>query len=202
MTRTQDVLLDILNPVRDIYLSRILEEMSAALDRDFVCKTDMPRRTHGGEMLRSGALNLPERYDLYTEHNGHPRAFDVEDGLQVRFDPVFTRLKNGAPVSISPFRWNALPIYVVVGDQGTDWQPVRHWFLEAFQPRFEDDTPEFHGVIHRCHGPVAKGSGWTFEVDLGSAPVDCLTDLLTALDACHATKVSLGTVTTSATDDA
>lgn len=192
MTRTQGVLLDVLTPVRDIFLSRLLEEMASALDKGFECETDVLRRNTAGKIERIGALSLPERFDLATEVRGDTATFDVTDSLVIRFDPFDLTLSSGTHVRISPFQWNNLHLVVELqGIDEPDWQPIRHWFLEAFQIRFDEDTPEFHGAIHRLNGPTKVGKAWVFNLDLGTASVDCLTDLFTALEQCNAKAVEL-----------
>ncbi|MBB5515115.1 hypothetical protein FHS89_001125 [Rubricella aquisinus] len=192
MTRTQGVLLDVLTPVRDIFLSRLLEEMASALDKGFECETDVLRRIPSGSVERAGSLNLPERYDLATEVRGDTATFDVTDSLVVRFDPFSLQLGNGANVRISPFQWNDLHVAVELRRGVTpNWQPIRRWYLEAFQVRFDEDTPEFHGVIHRLTGPEKVGATWVFNLDLGTASVDCLTDLFDALEQCQAANIEL-----------
>ncbi|MGB0497324.1 MAG: hypothetical protein ACPGID_03210 [Rubricella sp.] len=191
MTRTQGVLLDILTPVRDIFLSRLLEEMADALERGFECDTDVVRRDERGDLYRSGPLHLPERYDLATDAGRERATFDVEDSLVVRFDPMNLTLSNGAPVTILPFQWNAVVVAVDLEEGKPDWGGVRRWYLENFQSRFDEDTPEFHGAIHRLQGPEGGPRSWRMTLDLGTASVDCLADLLEAFAVMGAQRVSL-----------
>lgn len=191
MTRTQGLLLDILTPVRDIFLSHLLEEMGKALDRDFEVETDVVRRDDKGELEKSGPLGLPQRADMAMKTGRDRRYFDITDDLFVEFDPLMLRLTNGAPVSIAPFKWNQLQAVVNTKTETPDWQPVRRWYLEAFQSRFDEDSPEFHGVVHRLTGPEGKETSWRFEVDLGTANVDSVADLLEAFSTVDCTKVEL-----------
>lgn len=193
MTRTQGLLLDILTPVRDIFLSRMLEEMAAALDRNHEVQTDVVRREEtGGALDRTGPFKLPVRADLATDTRSGRKFYDIDDDLMVEFDPLVTAMPKGGEVQISPFRWNHLQVDVrIAEDRGPDWQPLRRWYLEGFQPRFDEDTPEFQCVLHRLSGPSGAGPDYRFEIDLGTASVDAIPDLLEALEQCGARRVML-----------
>jgi hypothetical protein len=183
--------LDTLTPVRDIFLSHLLEEMGRALDRNFQVETDPVRREPSGELSKTGPLGLPMRGDFSTTVNGEQSYFDITEELFVEFDPLMVRLDNNAPVSIAPFKWNQLQAIVHTRHGNPNWQPIRRWYLEAFQSRFDEDSPEFHGVIHRISGPEGGPNRWRFEIDLGTANVDVIADMLEALNAVDVTHVEL-----------
>ncbi|MEM6679387.1 MAG: hypothetical protein AAF675_16105 [Pseudomonadota bacterium] len=72
------------------------------------------------------------------------------------------------------------------------WLPLRRWYLEWFQSRFSDEAPDLEGALHALEGPVEDPAGWRFTIDLGSAPVEALSDLVLALSATGAARVRIG----------
>lgn len=197
MTRTQGLLLDTLTPVRDISMSYLLEEMGRALDRNFEVITDPMRRDENGNLEKWSVLGLPVRSDLETRVNGSQAYFDISEDLFIEFDPLMLRLQNDAPVSISPFKWSDMQVALTTQSAPKNWKPLRQWYLEAFQERFDRDSPDIHGVVHSLNGPYGGPENWQFSVDLGTANVDVISDLLTALNALNATRVEIFGVETS-----
>ncbi|RED18243.1 hypothetical protein [Pontivivens insulae] len=195
MTRADDVLEEILNPARDLFLARVLEEIAFAADRDYDCETDVIRRDVDGGLERFGPLNLPERRDLQARRNGQEFRFDVTETQSVQFDAFKLLHGDLGEVLIHPFRWQALSVYfsTKADETGTvpNWGALRLWFLEAFQVRFSEASEEFRCTVHALRGPERTDTGWTIKLDLGSMPVEGLHDLLDALGRLDASDVTL-----------
>ena len=197
MTRADDVLEEILNPARDLYLARVLEEIAFAAQRDYDCETDVIRRDVDGMLERFGPLNLPERRDVQASRNGQQFRFDVTETQVVQFDCF--KLLHGqlGEVRVNPFQWQALKVnFTTEGFEDgivPNWNPLRLWYLEAFQIRFSDASDEFHCTVHALRGPERVETGWSVDLDLGSMPVAGLHELLDALALVGATSVQLST---------
>ena len=69
---------------------------------------------------------------------------------------------------------------------------MRRWFLEWFQARFGEESPDLLGVAHGVEGPVASGSGWRFTVDLGSTSVSGFIAMLEAFGQTGCARIAVG----------
>ncbi|MEM9010333.1 MAG: hypothetical protein AAGE18_03845 [Pseudomonadota bacterium] len=189
MTNIKDMLLDVLAPVRDIYLARLLEEMSEAYGAGYDVETEVVARQSDGALLRAGPLALPMRRDLRMIDRDGRMESDVTGDLGVSFDRVRLCDETGCEVEITPFQWDTLELDIQLGPDASSWQPLRLWFLEWFQTRFNEDLPDFKGVVHALSGPDLIDGRWWAQIDLGSAPVDAFDKLITALGDCGARSV-------------
>ena len=192
MTRNDDMLQAILSPARDLYLARVLEEIAAASEQDYDCDTDSERREEDGRLARFGPLKLPQRHDIRARRANRTVFYDVQNAQIMRFDPFTYVARLGGEVLISPFQWHDLCVLFALPQRPRDWMPVRRWYLEAFQARFDEASPDFRGTIHSLSGPERAPDGrWRLRLDLGSAPVDVLHDLVDMLTGMKASAVEL-----------
>ncbi|QPH55718.1 hypothetical protein [Pontivivens ytuae] len=191
MTRTGDHLTDVLQPVRDLNLARILEEIALATGQNYDCEADVAMREADGSLFRTGTMRLPRRRDIQAKKGARVFFFDVTDRHAVNFEPFNYDLPGGPSVHIKPFQWNDVSIRFVMQDDEPSWDPIRRWYLEAFQTRFDEDTPEFHGTVHSLVGPERIRGFWHIGLDLGSAPVESLRELLEVLGGMGAAKLQL-----------
>lgn len=193
MTRADDLLDEILSPVRDLFLARVLEEIAFASDRDYDCEADVIRHDAHGQLERTGPLNLPMRRDIQASRNGQQFRFDVNDTLGVTFDPFSYLHARLGEVRVAPFQWNTLCVDFQSEDISIlpNWDPLRRWYLEAFQIRFSDDSEEFRCTVHSLRGPERHDGAWRIILDLGSMPVADMHGLLDALAMLGARQVHL-----------
>jgi len=56
--------------------------------------------------------------------------------------------------------------------------PLRNWYLEWFQTRRVQNAAGLRGAVHRITGPIITDQRMGFEIDLGTAPVEALHDLI------------------------
>lgn len=190
MTRSDDMLQAIMSPVRDLYLARVLEEIARASMQEYDCDTDVERRDESGALSRFGVLKLPQRHDIRARRDARTVFYDVVDGQEMRFDPFDYSARLGGKATVTPFQWNDLCVLFSLDRPPVNWVPVRRWYLDAFQARFDEDSPDFRGTIHALQGPEKAEDGrWRMRIDLGSAPVEVLHDLVDMLTMLNATAV-------------
>jgi hypothetical protein len=186
--------MDVLEPVRDIAVGEILESLAESLDRGLDVRTEPKQRTPQGGIAREGRLALPRRCDLLVRRREGDLVRQVRSEKLLRFEPVTLVEPDGFVCVITPFRWDAALVVVTAGalTHEPDWGPVRRWYLEWFQSRFTDEAPDLDGSLHRLSGPETLEDGWRFELDLGSAPVEALSDMIGAFAATGVARIRIG----------
>ena len=182
----------LLEPVRDLAVGRLLQEIAEALARGGRVRHEPALRSAEGRILREGALHLPRRADLAITRGGHTVFRDVEAGGKLSFEPVTIEALHGCAATIAPFRWEAAWLSVELHQGKLDLTPIRRWFLEAFQSRYGELAPDLDGAVHALSGPRRAGSACAFRCDLGSAPVETFADMLEAFARSGATFLHVG----------
>lgn len=188
---------DLLDQIRDQYLApfraAISEQAGAEPPSTFVAEPIL--RDEDGEPAREGGLDLPMRGDLFILKD-EPEGRNIDSEALIGFDPVNVAGPNGLAVTFTPFVWDMLDVTlggVVIDD--TDWTPLVDWFDRWF------DEEEAHpvgpdglsGVIHGLSEPADEDDAVVFTVDLGSAPVEALEELIEALALLGAASCRFGT---------
>lgn len=191
MNRLDARLTDVLEPVRDVAVGDILESMARSLDRGYDVRAEPKHRDASGLVTREGRLSLPRRGDLQVRYNGHDLTEELDSGALLAFEPVTLVEPDGFVCVITPFRWNRARVIVERSGEDPDWGPIRRWYLEWFQSRFSEEAPDLDGAVHRLNGPEETADGWLFEIDLGSAPVDTLSDMIGAFAATGAQRIRI-----------
>jgi hypothetical protein len=163
---------DVLGPVRDLHVAALLETLARELDAGGEVDAEPVDRTAEGRILRRQPLNLPSRRDLRSTRDGRATTLRAPGGrAPLSFAPISVEVTRGLTVRIAPFDWSRAQVSARAAAGAPDWTPVRRWFLEWFQARYGEESPDLLGVVHRLDGPEADGDGWRFTVDLGSASV-------------------------------
>lgn len=192
MNRLDGRLADVLDPVRDIAVGEILETMARRLESGAQVQQEPMRRDASGQVIRTGKLSLPRRGDLQVTAGGRTLVQQVECEKMLCFEPVTLIEPDGFVAVIQPFRWDAAPVFAE-GEQATpNWAPIRRWFLEWFQSRYAEVSPDLDGAVHGIEGPDEWDGGWRFRVDFGSAPIDALTDLIGAFASTGVSRIRIG----------
>ena len=179
--RLTDHLTDLLSPVRDLHVAALLETMASELQRGADVDAEPVERDAEGRIRRRGALDLPTRQDLRVRRDGRTLLRRVPGQPGLRFAPIRSALTELAAVHIGPFDWSDVTVRAHRAAGQPNWTPLRRWFLEWFQARFGEESPDLLGVVHRLDGPQEEDGGWRFTIDLGSASVAGFIDLLAAL---------------------
>jgi hypothetical protein len=139
--------------------------------------------TDSGEMAQVGHTHLPARLDLCRVEAGRvTEAVRIAATELLVFDPVEFVWGKRLSVALSPFTWDACalrfdppaepPLETLVA-----W--YRRWFDEGDA---RSPTNVFPGnVVHSMSDPLQQGDAWWVILDLGSARLPALSELLDAL---------------------
>jgi hypothetical protein len=196
--RLTEHLPDLLMPVRDIYVAAILETMARELEQGAEVDAEPVERDGEGRIQRRGSLDLPARHDLRVGRGGRALMRRVPCDLGVDFRPVSAVMADMAAVRIAPFTWCQATVRAQRVRGRPNWTPLRRWFLEWFQARFGEESPDLLGVVHSLDGPHEDAGGWRFTIDFGSASVACFAAMLEALAQSGCTEITIGETETAA----
>ncbi|MCL5776700.1 hypothetical protein M1105_06830 [Limibaculum sp. FT325] len=192
MNRLDSRLADLLGPVRDVTVGALLEVLARRLDSGAEIEAEPMQREGEGRVARDGTLQLPRRGDLRVTAGGRSLVERVASPAPLAFAPVTLVEADGFVTTLSPFRWDAAAIVVTAAQPRPNWAPIRRWFLEWFQSRYADVAPDLAGAVHSIDGPEKLGQQWRFTADLGSAPIECISDLIGAFVATGASRIHIG----------
>jgi hypothetical protein len=185
-------LAELLEPLRDQAVGSLLEAMARALETGAAVVPEPELRDDAGRVLRQGPLNLPQRGDLEITRDGDSRLRRVEGGPAPEGESLVARTAEGFEAEIHAFRWDAAEFTLLSRGVSPDWAPLRLWFLEWFQSRYSEVSPDLYGALHSLQGPEDVPGGYAFILDFGSAPAACVTDLIAAAAATGAESMRLG----------
>lgn len=190
--RARDDIADLLEPVRDLYVSELLNGLAEALGSPGEVDAEPVDRDADGRIRRHAPLDLPMRHDLRVCANGRAvmRRIPGRNGLD--FSPQTLRIGDFGAARIAPFNWGAADIRIAGAPGVPNWTPIRRWYLEWFQARFGEESPDLLGVVHALGGPVEGGSSWRMTIDFGSASVSCFAALLDAFANTGCAEVRIG----------
>jgi hypothetical protein len=197
MMRLNDHLPDLLAPIRDLYVAALLETMAEELNGGAEVDAEPVVRDGEGRIRRRGTLDLPQRHDLRVGRGDRALMRKVPPGAILGFDPVSATLSDIASVSIGPFQWSAVTVHARKAAGKPNWTPLRRWYLEWFQARFGEESPDLLGVVHGLDGPHDDKGGWRFDIDLGSASPACFAAMLEALAQSGCAEIRVGEVATA-----
>lgn len=169
--RLNPELADVLEPVRDIHVAGLLELMARELTLGADVEAEPVDRGADGRIRRHPPLDLPRRHDLRVAREGRVLTLRAPNHATLRFAPIDHAISDVSSLRIAPFCWGAVTLLARGAAGAPNWTPVRRWFLEWFQARFGEESPDLLGVAHAVDGPVAEKDGWRFTIDLGSASV-------------------------------
>jgi hypothetical protein len=182
-----------LGPMRDLHVSDLLERMARAIDAGSDVAPEPLARTPAGALARTRVLHLPFRRDLGVSSGArmlHPR---IDTPLDPTADPRPIALCSGSfALRVTPFQWQAAELRLQGKAGALTWAPLRLWFLEWVQPRKGDEAPDLLGTVHSMSDPQDIPGGARLRIDFGSAPVDCVPELLDALARTGAEHGALG----------
>lgn len=195
--RLTEQIADLLEPVRDVYVADLLAAQAEALGKGADVDAEPVDRDGAGHIRRFPPLVLPVRHDFAIRRDDVTRLKRVPGVSALRFDPIVAPVSDVVSARIAPFNWGAVVVHAEAAHGGgaasqPDWTPLRRWFLEWFQARFGEESPDLLGVVHRLSGPDPDGTGWRFTVDLGSCSVRGFLAMLDALAASGCADIRIG----------
>jgi len=147
-----------------------------------------------GEVVGEGQYDLPVRVDLVLVEDTVPTEKVMVSPDKALSFTAFDAIVNGLPVRISPFGWDYAHVRAHTPDSSLDFGKLCAWFFGWFdiEDTHDEDGDGLYGVVHYMSDPKLTPSGFSFVVDLGSAPVDALVSLMAALKDMGATRVEVG----------
>lgn len=139
-------------------------------------------RGRDGSAIYDGTMRTPYRCDLLHKQTFESVSVDATERIQM--DAVYVDIEN-TRVHVSGFSWDALTLDIEGMRQDAAEQLMRSWFLQWFDEN--DSNPAnaegLYGLVHFISDPVQVETVIRFTVDLGSAPVGAMTELIEVL--CH-----------------
>ena len=159
----------------------MLHAQAAAIDAGAEIEAEPIRRDADGQIRRDGPLELPSRGDLGVTREGRTLVRQIEGGAGPDFEPFEAFVSPDFTAAIHPFAWDHAVLEMQGRQDMPNWTPLRHWFLEWFQARPSEISPELAGAVHRLDGPYRGPDGWRATADFGSAPASCIPALIAAV---------------------
>ncbi len=162
---------------------------------DLGCGEPALRLADGSVCCAPDGLQLPLWHDLvFADDEGkwHP---EHADSHTIRFErAVHTHWEGRIEITIRQILWDYLEIHCSPWPVANDWAPLRAWFLQWFDSDDvkEPDAEGLSGVVHFISDPETLNDGFRLFVDLGSAPLDALGDLLNRLAELGVARCSFG----------
>jgi hypothetical protein len=139
-------------------------------------------------------LKLPEvfqhsRLDVAWREEGKPK------GMQIRVDqPVDPESREfhvlgGGVIKLRHFRWDQSTFSFF--RSSPPLAEMEKWLTRWFDLKetFPADEDGLHGVVHQMSYPISRGTRHYFTLDLGSAPVEAMRELLAVLIESGATRL-------------
>lgn len=148
-------------------------------------------RRADGTPAGDGRLDTPCRCDLVRKTLGGVQSVNATEC--VRVEPLRVEL-GGVPVSVAAFSWDWLTLRIAGLSEADASALMRNWFLRWFDK--DDEKPRnaegLRGVVHSVGDPVHVAGCLRFQIDLGSAPVGAVSELIEDLLRHGATGMALG----------
>lgn len=192
MTISADDLVERLSGLRQPVVAALLEAQANALNRGAEIDPEPIQRDASGVIVRSGPLNLPQRGDLATSRDGRTLIHRVETPPGPAFEPFPAYDGPDFSAQIQPFAWDNAVLDMKTNQSQPAWTALRHWFLEWFQARPTELSPELSGAVHSLQGPWRAPGRWRAVVDLGSAPTTCVPGLIAAVSQSGCASIRIG----------
>ena len=192
MKSGQQNLLGLIGPIRNLFLSQLMGRLASLRAEDFEFETEVIHRDASGAVARSDVLNLPHRTDIEIHETGTRFAVDLNDDVWKGFEPTTIWLSDAVSITLRPFAWNAVVIGFEMDGNVRQLRRLRNWYLEWFQSRLFADAPALDGAVHSLSGPEQCNGFWVMKIDLGTAPIEAMIDLLEALISSGVTEIEIG----------
>jgi hypothetical protein len=139
-------------------------------------------------------LRKPYRYytlDIFCRRGEKTSPIEVNLAAADAMTPVRENWQ-GLDVTLHPFVWNGLE-FRLDGDLADDARLVA--WMEKWMDIAEKkpkDADRLSQIAHNVTQPEKTRAGWSFSVDLGSAPLDAFVELIEVVHASGAKKLELG----------
>lgn len=117
------------------------------------------------------------RADMASNDDGTPQITDVNPSTHLSFEPFGIEFMQDVTASVRPFVWNDLGIR---SNTTLPAEPVEEWAMRwlDMEDQLSKDEHGLQGVIHAIVREDADDGSTLLTIDLGSAPVDALQELI------------------------
>lgn len=164
---------------RDYYITRFMSAREEAL-KFGDAELEIPLCDDNGNIKTEGRLETSVKIDIVIFSSDNPiRSMNVDTESMLNFGGVFVQCA-GQAVQVYEFQWNCLRISMIAQSVSVVEGALLNWFNYWFD--HEDDTlsPLF-GCVHFISDPEWIGTKGATIIDMGTAPVSALTELITAI---------------------
>lgn len=171
------------------YTATLANAVAAAAD----AHVEATLRHADGSLAVDGEYGMPMRVDLIPRRGVQAgKLLAVDSAERMQFS-VRTMSIPPAIVYIAPFVWDDAVLRVGGIDAARVGAVLAPWFMHWFDPADTNQLNEegLFGVVHFASDPRPEGGMVAFGLDLGSAPVSALEDLLARLAAAGARDIRL-----------
>jgi hypothetical protein len=137
------------------------------------------------------------RPDIISGPASDPKITRVVKDEFVHFTPHEASLTGGAKLLLHPSRWDNFEICLT--GRISDWEPYEAWvnkWLDVAEVRVTT-AADFSGLIHQASMPWEQDGKWHLVIDMGSADLDALNELLSVLGSIGAESIKIGGQTPS-----
>lgn len=175
--------------IRTAYAATFADAVASAADYH----VEAALRHADGSLARDGDHGLPVRVDLIPKRGAQAgKLMSVDSSARMQFS-VHTLLIPPAVVFVAPFAWDEVLLKAGGIDSRQVAEVLAPWFMDWFDPEDANRQNEegLFGVVHSASDPREIDGMTAVELDLGSAPVQALEDLLTRLAAAGARDIRL-----------
>ena len=155
-------------------------------------ESEIPRATS------ANPFRVPMRQDIVPVRDGAAQAIMVVRGPEADFLPLAWEYDDGFQLALGPFTWDEARLVVFGLPAGADLTPLVRWFEEWADLKDEEEPDAEHGLrllahhVQRVEDPRIPEGTAVFELDMGTAPADALTDFIDLLSQLGATTVVVG----------
>ena len=192
MTIPAEALAERLSTIREETCAALLRALATSLNDGAEVEAEPIHRAPDGAVLREGRLDLPRRGDLAVTRDGRTLVRQIESPPAQDFKPFVAFSDTDFSAEIQPFSWDHAVLDMRTAQAQPSWTAFRHWYLEWFQSRPTDLSPELAGAIHRLQGPWRAPGRWRAILDLGSAPTASIAVLIAAISQSGCARLRIG----------
>ncbi len=132
------------------------------------------------------------RPDIISGPASDPKISRVVKDEIIQFAAHETILSQGAKLCLLPFRWDDLEVCLT--GRISSWEPYEAWVTKWLDVSEVMGLPgaEFAGVIHQASMPSEQDGRWHIVIDMGSAGLDALNELLGVFQTIGAEFIEVG----------
>ena len=174
--------------VRDRYLA-YFRACLADLEEKGRVEPECEALDERGEVAVDGPLGLAYRHDAAVIAEGGAQIFMFESTSLESFEP-FSQALGGLRVDVRPFHWDYCEVLVEPAITMDRLRPFAEWFRRWFRAHAEP-VDGVVAAVHFASDPDVRSEATRIVLDLGTAPVEALFDLLAVLGDCGAQRLSI-----------